>query len=220
MKDKVKLFKAIADFQQEAPVLVKDTDGYGYKYVTFDHVVAQIKPLLKEFKLGFSQIIEGRGLTTIIFHTESGDSIEGTAEIPDIDMKSMNKYQSFGAGITYFRRYALTSMLGLLSDKDVDANIYKKEEVKVESKINAKAEAVSKAKAEVVSKAKVEGKPKKDVVTHITLDVDDDNWVRVLSFIGRNKKKGLTSIVKTLSIKYNIKTEVKKAISKAITDAK
>lgn len=137
MKDKVKLFKAIADFQQEAPVLLRDTDGYGYKYVTFDHIVAQIKPLLKKFNLGFSQIVEGRGLTTIIFHTESGDSMEGTAEIPDIDMKSMNKYQSFGAGITYFRRYALTSMLGLLSDKDVDAQIYKRDEVKV---INPKAD--------------------------------------------------------------------------------
>jgi len=137
MKDKVKLFKAIADFQQEAPVLLRDTDGYGYKYVTFDHIVAQIKPLLRKFNLGFSQIVEGRGLTTIIFHTESGDSMEGTAEIPDIDMKSMNKYQSFGAGITYFRRYALTSMLGLLSDKDVDAQIYKRDEVKV---INPKAD--------------------------------------------------------------------------------
>ena len=91
MKDKIKLFKAIADFQQEAPVLLKDTDGYGYKYVTFDHIVAQIKPLLKKCNLGFSQIIEGRGLTTIIFHTETGESIQGNAEIPDIDMKGMNK---------------------------------------------------------------------------------------------------------------------------------
>ena len=33
MKEKVKLLKAIADFQQEAPVLLRDTDGYGYKDV-------------------------------------------------------------------------------------------------------------------------------------------------------------------------------------------
>ena len=130
MENKVELFKAIARFQQEAPVLLKDTDGYGYKYVTFDHIVAQIKPQLLKCNLGFTQLVEGRGLTTIVFHTESGESIEGTAEIPDIDMKGMNKYQSFGAGITYYRRYALSSMLGLLSDKDVDANIYKKDESK------------------------------------------------------------------------------------------
>ena len=54
MKEKVKLLKAIADFQQEAPVLLRDTDGYGYKYVTFDHIVAKIKPLLKKHKISRS----------------------------------------------------------------------------------------------------------------------------------------------------------------------
>tara|TARA_B110000027_G_scaffold65585_1_gene70282 strand:- start:44 stop:676 length:633 start_codon:yes stop_codon:yes gene_type:complete len=210
MKDKIKLFKAIADFQQEAPVLLKDTDGYGYKYVTFDHIVAQIKPLLKKCNLGFSQIIEGRGLTTIIFHTETGESIQGNAEIPDIDMKGMNKYQSFGAGITYYRRYALSSMLGLLSDKDVDANIYKNDEVKAESKINKKAEDVSKAKS--VSS--------KNVATHIDLDIGDANWDKVLSYIGRNKEKGLESIVKTLTTKYKMKANVKKVIAKEISNGK
>ena len=210
MKDKIKLFKAIADFQQEAPVLLKDTDGYGYKYVTFDHIVAQIKPLLKKCNLGFSQIIEGRGLTTIIFHTETGESIQGNAEIPDIDMKGMNKYQSFGAGITYYRRYALSSMLGLLSDKDVDANIYKNDEVKAESKINKKAEDVSKAKS--VSS--------KNVATHIDLDIGDANWDKVLSYIGRNKEKGLDSIVKTLTTKYKMKAKVKKVIAKEVSDEK
>jgi len=210
MKDKIKLFKAIADFQQEAPVLLKDTDGYGYKYVTFDHIVAQIKPLLKKCNLGFSQIVEGRGLTTIIFHTETGESIQGNAEIPDIDMKGMNKYQSFGAGITYYRRYALSSMLGLLSDKDVDANIYKNDEVKVESKINKKAEDVSKAKS--VSS--------KNVETHIDLDIGDANWDKVLSYIGRNKEKGLESIVKTLTTKYKMKANVKKVIAKEVSNGK
>lgn len=210
MKDKIKLFKAIADFQQEAPVLLKDTDGYGYKYVTFDHIVAQIKPLLKKCNLGFSQIVEGRGLTTIIFHTETGESIQGNAEIPDIDMKGMNKYQSFGAGITYYRRYALSSMLGLLSDKDVDANIYKNDEVKAESKINKKAEDVSKAKS--VSS--------KNVETHIDLDIGDANWDKVLSYIGRNKEKGLESIVKTLTTKYKMKANVKKVIAKEVSNGK
>ena len=181
MKDKVKLFKAIADFQQEAPVLLRDTDGYGYKYVTFDHIVAQIKPLLKKFNLGFSQIVEGTGLTTIIFHTESGDSIEGTAEIPDIDMKSMNKYQSFGAGITYFRRYALTSMLGLLSDKDIDADIYRK---------NEKQEVLNPVAENVVLKYSAE---------------KGSNWTKVMGFISANKTKGLHFIIERLSTKYDMK---------------
>ena len=203
MKDKIKLLKAIAEFQQEAPVLLKATDAYGYKYVTFDHIVAQIKPLLKKFNLGFTQLIEGRGLTTIIFHTETGESIQGYAEIPDIDMKGMNKYQSFGAGITYYRRYALTSSLGLLADKDIDANIYKNDDVKSESKINKKDKDVS-----------------KDIETHIDLDIGDANWDKVLNFIARNKKKGLENIVKTLTTKYKMTASVKKVIAKEVSNAK
>ena len=203
MKDKIKLLKAIAEFQQEAPVLLKATDAYGYKYVTFDHIVAQIKPLLKKFNLGFTQLIEGRGLTTIIFHTETGESIQGYAEIPDIDMKGMNKYQSFGAGITYYRRYALTSSLGLLADKDIDANIYKNDDVKSESKINKKDKDVS-----------------KDIETHIDLDIGDANWDKVLNFIARNKTKGLESIVKTLTTKYKMTATVKKVIAKEVSNAK
>ena len=33
----------------------------------------------------------------------------------------MNEYQSYGSGVTYYRRYALSSMLGLVTDKDTDA---------------------------------------------------------------------------------------------------
>jgi hypothetical protein len=33
----------------------------------------------------------------------------------------MNEYQSFGSAISYYRRYSLTSCLGLVSDKDTDA---------------------------------------------------------------------------------------------------
>tara|TARA_R110000751_G_scaffold282757_1_gene386011 strand:- start:260 stop:895 length:636 start_codon:yes stop_codon:yes gene_type:complete len=167
MKENVKLFKAIADFQQEAPVILRDTDGYGYKYATFDHIAAQIKPLLKKFKLGYSQIPEGSGLKTIIFHTECGEFIDGTVDIPNIDMKGMNKYQSFGAGITYFRRYALTSMLGILSDKDIDAEIYKREEVK--ETINPKVD--------------------KFVLDLREKSTSDNNYMGILKYIVENNKK-------------------------------
>ena len=40
------------------------------------------------------------------------------AVIPDCSMKGMNVYQSKGSGITYYRRYMLSSMLGIISDAD------------------------------------------------------------------------------------------------------
>ena len=33
----------------------------------------------------------------------------------------MNEFQSLGSAITYLRRYSLSSMLGIVTDKDVDA---------------------------------------------------------------------------------------------------
>ena len=42
-------------------------------------------------------------------------------DIPLVDLKGQNIYQSFGSGTTYFRRYALSSALGIVSDKDLDA---------------------------------------------------------------------------------------------------
>ena len=58
----------------------------------------------------------------MIFHVETGESIESQTIIPQVTLKGMNDYQSFGSGVTYFRRYALSSALGLVTDKDTDAS--------------------------------------------------------------------------------------------------
>ena len=74
------IYKALADFQQEVPVLLKGTDGYGYKYIQLEHIIAQINPLLKKHNLGFTQLVDGEGnyhgLTTILFHHPSGERYE------------------------------------------------------------------------------------------------------------------------------------------------
>ena len=118
-----KIYKALADFQQEVPVMLKNADGYGYKYLPLPDLIQGIKPLLKKHKLGFTQICEGEGLTTTLFHVESGETITGTMTIPQaIKLGSQNPYQVLGSGITYLRRYSLESMLGIVSSKDTDAN--------------------------------------------------------------------------------------------------
>jgi hypothetical protein len=50
------------------------------------------------------------------------------ADIPQgVQLKGMNDFQVAGSAITYFRRYALSSALGLVTDKDTDASGEKKE---------------------------------------------------------------------------------------------
>jgi hypothetical protein len=65
--------------------------------------------------------LNGDNLKTIVFHAESGQSIESETQIPKVSLKGMNDYQAFGSGITYFRRYCLSAILGLVTDKDTDA---------------------------------------------------------------------------------------------------
>ena len=116
------LFKALANFQQEVPVIHKGTQGYGYSYADLPAIFEIINPLLKENGLGFTQLIEGQGVKTIIFHIESGEQIESLTDIPQgVTLKGMNDFQVLGSAITYIRRYALSSALGLVTDKDTDA---------------------------------------------------------------------------------------------------
>ena len=120
------LFKALADFQQEVPVIHKATQGYGYTYADLPKILEVINPLLKKHGLGFTQLLNSKDgenyLATILFHVESGESMESLTLIPQVELKQMNLYQSFGSGCTYFRRYCLSSILGIVTDKDTDAS--------------------------------------------------------------------------------------------------
>jgi hypothetical protein len=126
------LFKALADFQQEVPVIHKATQGYGYTYADLPKILEVINPLLKKHGLGFTQLINGTQIATCLFHIESAETIESKIDIPQgVVLKGMNEFQVLGSAITYLRRYALSSMLGLVTDKDTDAS---GEQVKAEPK--------------------------------------------------------------------------------------
>lgn len=150
------LYKALADFQQEVPVILKDTSGFGYKYADLPAIFNVINPLMKKHGLGFTQAVTLTGdsnlevVQTKIFHIESGEQIESYTRIPQgVSLKGMNDFQVLGSAITYIRRYALSSMLGLVTDKDTDAS----------------GEQVTKGTKEI-----------KDKVTGQTLVTDSENW--------------------------------------------
>jgi len=85
-------------------------------------IFSVINPLLKKHGLGFTQLIENENLTTILFHVETGETIESKmALLKDVALKGMNEFQVYGSQLTYFRRYALSSILGIVTDKDTDA---------------------------------------------------------------------------------------------------
>jgi hypothetical protein len=117
------LLKALAEFQQAVPVIHKGTQGYGYSYANLATIFEIINPILKANKLGFTQLVGDNNIKTIIFHYESGEQLETITTIPQgTNLKGMNDFQTLGSAITYIRRYALSSALGLITDKDTDAS--------------------------------------------------------------------------------------------------
>jgi hypothetical protein len=130
------LFKALAAFQQEVPIIHKGTEGYGYSYADLPAIFEVINPLLKVYKLGFTQLVNENVLTTIVFHTETGEKIESNTElIKGVSLAKMNDFQVLGSQITYLRRYALSSLLGLVTDVDNDASGEQKKETKKDDTI-------------------------------------------------------------------------------------
>ena len=125
------LYKALANFQQEVPTIHKGTAGYGYSYADLTAIYKVINPLMKKHGLGFTQPIVNNQMKTIVFHIESGESIEvfGFAEMGE--HKGMSSEQTTGTASSYARKYALNGLFLIdetESDPDTKAPTPKKKE--------------------------------------------------------------------------------------------
>lgn len=125
------ILKAMISAASEISSIPKSKQAYGYKYATLDSLIDMLRNVLPKHGLWFMQMpttFEGRfTLTTRVFH-ESGEWIEDSIEMTDTELQGKaNDTQKVGASITYFRRYALSSIFGVASDEDVDGNINSKQ---------------------------------------------------------------------------------------------
>lgn len=127
------LLKKLADFKQESFAIAKDQQAYGYKYAPLDTILPVIEPLLKKHDLGYYHKtgVAKNGQTflqTFIYEITpkgveglSGGYISSKILIDDtVVLAKMNKFMVIGSALTYFRRYHLVTMLGLLTDEDTD----------------------------------------------------------------------------------------------------
>ena len=120
------IIKALAEFQKLCPAIKKDSEAgsgnFTYKYGSLPHILEAIKPHLEKAGLTYTQSLslnEGqRCIITTLYHIESGESLQSVIDIPDIELKGMNFYQSLGSGITYLRRYTLMALLGIVAEED------------------------------------------------------------------------------------------------------
>lgn len=124
------LLKAMIEAAPEISSISKSKQAYGYKYATLDSLIDMLRLVLPKHGLWFMQMptrFDGKStLTTRVFH-ESGEWIEDSIEMTDTELQGKaNDTQKVGASITYFRRYALSSIFGVASDEDVDGNLNSK----------------------------------------------------------------------------------------------
>ena len=111
------IYAKISEFQSKVEAIKKKMTNphYKSKYASLDDVLDAIKEPLRESGLVFIQIPYSDGLETSIVDIED-ESQCIKSKIPY--MLGKNDMQALGSAITYARRYALVSMLGLEQDDD------------------------------------------------------------------------------------------------------
>ena len=113
---------ALAEFHKLVGKIKKEATNpfFKSKYASLPNILEAIETPLEKAGLVFSQFPSGvNGLSTILIHSKSGEWMEDTYIMP---VAKQNDPQAVGSAITYARRYALASVLGLNVDEDDDGN--------------------------------------------------------------------------------------------------
>lgn len=165
------LSKALLEFNRQMGVVYKDTVNpfYKGKYATLANILQAIKEPLVEAGLTFTQMPDEDGLITMLIHAETGEFISSTYPMP---VNKGDGNQALGSAVTYARRYAISSILGLSVDDDDDGNA-------ADGKIS---KAKAKANTVVPPQPQVEAKPQKEVFTP-----QHPDWPRAVKYMQAGK---------------------------------
>lgn len=128
---KISLFQEfMADIE-----IIKSKEAYGYNYADLDAIITTISPILKEIGIGYYHYTDydyeskNNIVYTVLFNKENVEDKLTSRTLIDrsVQLAKMNAFMVEGSAITYFRRYHLVAMLGLLTDEDHDAGGKKKQ---------------------------------------------------------------------------------------------
>lgn len=113
--------KALAEFQKDLPAVTLDGDNphFKSKYATLANVTNIVIPKLVEHGFAFttgSRVEDGLLILEAKLLHESGEYESASFPIADTNP------QKVGSAVTYYRRYALASLTGIVADADDDGN--------------------------------------------------------------------------------------------------
>lgn len=123
------LAAALAKAQGQMRAASKDAKNphLGNTYATLSSIIEAAKEPLSANGLAFSQILsQGDGglvLETILMHS-SGQWLQSEVLVTaQAGNRGVNEVQQLGSSLTYYKRYALTALLGIsISEEDDDGN--------------------------------------------------------------------------------------------------
>jgi hypothetical protein len=113
------LIKALFEAKKEIGKIKKDMKNPFFKknYADINSIIDQVEPIFEKHGLLLLQPIEDGMVKSVIYHVESGESVESSMRLT-----ASNNPQAFGSEITYYRRYTLQSLCALQAEDD-DANL-------------------------------------------------------------------------------------------------
>lgn len=121
------LYAALAQAQGEfAPieknrkvVIRSDKGNYEFRYADLEEILAKTRPALTKNGLALFQVLTARG-TDSFLRCELAHK-DGGRVVSEITLPArIGDPKQFGAQLTYFRRYMITSILGVAADDDLD----------------------------------------------------------------------------------------------------
>ena len=120
------LAKAQGDFlplakNREVEIAMSKGGRFKFRYADLEAVLASTRPAMAKHGLSVYQAVEGgqntpSELVTVLAH-EGGGTVRSVMPMPS---NHGGDIKNFGATLTYLRRYALTSLLCIAADDDLD----------------------------------------------------------------------------------------------------
>lgn len=146
---------AFAKAQAELQNPKKNQKGYGYKYAGLDQITSHVNSVLNKYGLVSQQLLQDQDreghwvcVETVIKHISGEQMQPSFFAMPVEQGKGMSLAQSYGATITYARRYALAAYVNIAAEEDIDGAIHR---APVEEKPKvSKADLVKTVKAKLI----------------------------------------------------------------------
>lgn len=119
-----------AYFKVQELDFIKKSDGFknAYKFMTLQEIKELINPIYKEIQVRIVQAVSAESIDGNVFITCTtsfigmGEKEEYTGRMPFEKMPGMNTPQSSGSHYTYFKRYHLCGLLGIIPEEDNDGD--------------------------------------------------------------------------------------------------